>query len=341
MLAYFADSPREDQRGTTAQADSGSLRNKSDREMQYLSVFAEHLFRFGSLSVTPGVRLEHIWQHVEEQQNIDKLSAGTPLAKADEFDFVPLFGVGASYALAPWVSLYSNVSQAYRPKVFTQAVPTGGTTVINNDLEEGKSWSLDVGLRGEPVPGVAWDASYFFMRFQDQIGTSGSTIDNVGNARYQGAELALEADLTSAYDALQDTDVRSQVGSVTPYLSLMVLDATFTKGPQQGNTPQYAPQYLFRTGVEYAWEDRVKAALASTFVGGHFADDANTGAFTVPSYKVWDFTGEVALWPPYVTLVGGINNLFDARYHARVRGDGIDPAPERNLYGGVRVGIEF
>ncbi|MBI1992753.1 MAG: TonB-dependent receptor, partial [Candidatus Omnitrophica bacterium] len=87
--------------------------------------------------------------------------------------------------------------------------------------------------------------------------------------------------------------------------------------------------------------DRAKVSLSSVFVDDHFADDSNLAARTVPSYKAWDLTAELKLWKDYVTVYGGINNLFDERYYARVRSDGIDPAYERNLYGGLRVGVKF
>lgn len=341
VLAYFSDSPREDQRGTAPGADSGALRNKSDRDMQYLSLFAEHLLRFGPLGITPGVRLEHVWQQVNEEVNADKAAAGTPLADADEFDFVPLFGVGATYDVVPQVRVYTNFSQAYRPKIFTQAVPTGSLNVINDDLEEGKSWTYDVGLRGQQGEIWHWDVSYFLMKFLNQIGTSGNTVANVGDALHQGLEFATAINLIEAYDALHDTDASDRLGSLSPYVNLMLLDAKFTEGPQDGKTPQYAPQYVLRCGTQYAWKDRAKIQLASTVVDDHFADDANTANRTVPSYKVWDVTGEVKIWKDSVALVGGINNLFDERYSARIRSDGIDPAYERNIYGGIKVGMRF
>jgi len=166
-------------------------------------------------------------------------------------------------------------------------------------------------------------------------------VENVGDALHQGLELAAEADLVGLWDARRGTSHQDQVGSLGPYVSLMLLDAKFLEGPQDGKTPQYAPQYLLRAGARYAFRDRVKVELASTFVDDHFADDSNLANRTVPSYKVWDLTGEVQVWKDYVTIFGGINNLFDERYSARIRSDGIDPAPERNLYGGVRVGVRF
>jgi Fe(3+) dicitrate transport protein len=341
ILSYFSGSPREDQRGTSPDADTGALRNSSDRSMQYLSVFAEHLFRLGPLTVTPGMRLEHIWQHVTEKVNADKAAAGTPLADADEFDFVPLFGAGATLELGPWAVLYTNLSQAYRPKIFTQAVPTRANEVVNGDLEEGKSWAVDAGVRSRPGAALLWDASYFVMRFDDQIGTSGNTVENVGDTLHQGLELTAEADLVGLYDQARGAVSHDRFGSAGPFVNLLLLDATFVEGPQDGKTPQYAPQYTLRFGASYRLRDRAKLSLSSTFVDDHFADDANSASFTIPSYKVWDLAGEVAVWKDALVLFGGINNLFDERYYARIRSDGIDPAYERNLYGGLRLGWRF
>jgi Fe(3+) dicitrate transport protein len=52
---------------------------------------------------------------------------------------------------------------------------------------------------------------------------------------------------------------------------------------------------------------------------------------------VWDLTAEAEIVPKYLSLVAGINNIFDEKYYARVRSNGIDPALPRNLYGGVVV----
>ncbi|OGW69461.1 MAG: hypothetical protein A2036_01680 [Omnitrophica bacterium GWA2_50_21] len=337
---FFSESTRTDQRGASASADSGAIRNESDRSMEYFSVFLENLFRWKRLSVTPSVRFEHFWQRIEEHANATRAD----LIDRKTFDVVPLFGIGVVYEAAKAVEVYTNFSQSYRPEIFTQSVPTGTNQVVNEDLHEGFGWQYDIGLRGRPLPFLSWDTSFFILDFKDQIGTVGNTVQNVGDARHYGVELFTEADLIGIYDFAKRTEFVKRIGSFSPFVSLTLLDAEFYEGPSSERQPQYAPKYNLRTGVNYEWRQCVKINMSSTFVGDHFADDASTLNRKIPSYKVWDLTGEVKLfrnlWKAVdMSLFGGINNLFDEKYYSRIRGDGIDPAYGRNLYGGVKFSI--
>ena len=88
----------------------------------------------------------------------------------------------------------------------------------------------------------------------------------------------------------------------------------------------------------------MKVSLLSTFLADHFADDAEAPNRIIPSYKVWDLTGEVTLLDNVfrvftVGLFGGINNLFAEDYYARITSAGIDPAHLRNIYGGIKVSL--
>jgi outer membrane receptor protein involved in Fe transport len=38
-----------------------------------------------------------------------------------------------------------------------------------------------------------------------------------------------------------------------------------------------------------------------------------------------------------ISVLGGINNLFNRSYYSRIRGDGIDPAYRRNQYAGISL----
>lgn len=337
---FMSHAPRVDQRGASAAADSGVVRKHSSRDAWYLSAFIENAFRWANLTVTPGVRLEHFWQRIDEKINADKTSV--PLADDRQFDFVPLFGLGVTYEVVKQVEIYTNISQAYRPKVFSQAVPTGTNQVVNSDLQEGKSWQMDVGVRGRPMPFWSWDISYFLLELNNQIGTVGNSVENVGDLRNHGLEFFTDLDLIGFYDHLNQTAHAEKLGSLAPFVTLTLIDGEFREGPNSGREPQYAPKYNVRTGLNYAWHDRVKVSFLGTLVGEHFADDASTANRFIPSYKVWDLTAEVnllknALDKFDLSVFGGINNVFDEHYYSRVRGDGIDPAYGRNVYGGIKI----
>jgi Fe(3+) dicitrate transport protein len=144
-------------------------------------------------------------------------------------------------------------------------------------------------------------------------------------------------DTLGLIDEVQGGDGQSDLGALRLYANASFLNAEFTSGPVDGKTPQYAPDYLLRTGVIYDYQSVAKLALLSTFVDAHYADDGNTENRYIPSYKVWDLTAEVPVIPNVLSVVAGVNNLFDENYYARVRSNGIDPALPRNAYGGVNV----
>ena len=80
-------------------AEHGALRNLNTGETWDGAIFAENRFKFGRLSIVPGMRLEFLEQSVDEQLNVSKTSNGDPLASQSDFNFVPLFGLGLGYVL--------------------------------------------------------------------------------------------------------------------------------------------------------------------------------------------------------------------------------------------------
>ncbi len=338
FLYHHTTSPREDKRGTTADAEDGTLRKDSDRQMNYFSTFAENLLKFGKLSVTPGLRLENIWQGIKENVNLDK----TILAKDEDFSFVALAGLGLQYDLTEAVNLYSNYSQGYRPKVFTQAVPIGTNETVNEDLEEGKSWAFDLGIRGNPKDYLTLDANVFHLIFNDQTGSvtlsDGTTnFQNVGDAEHNGIELSGELEWVGLLDSWRGTKWTDQIGSLNIFYNATFMRARFTEGPNDGFIPQYAPAFIQKGGMEYNFKDRAKLSLSGTLVDGHFGNDNNTTQFSIPSYKVWDLQMESFVYKDMVSFFGSVNNIFDEHYFARVTSGGIDPADGRNFNAGVKV----
>jgi len=362
MMLYSTYSPRVDATGDSPTAMSGNIDNQSKRYSWYYSVFAENKFTIGNLSITPGVRMESIWQSVTESFNGKKTAAGEKLADQTEFNFVPLFGLGLEYSFTPTIQTYANVSQAYRPPIFTQAVPTSPNTVVAGDLEESFIWNYEFGFRGEPLEWLTWDTSFFMIDTSDQIGSSTAdngnitVIENAGRSFVYGWDLFVQVDLVGLADAAFNrpqpvpesfksaVDSKSKksswvdtFGSLDVYSALTLQKGEFLSGPNTGNTPQYLPDYVYRVGVIYNWRDRVKASFMGTFLGSSFADDSNSSSRFIPAYDVWDLTVEARIYKDFVSVIGGINNVFNRDYYARIRSDGIDPAMPRNWYAGLKV----
>jgi len=329
---YHVDSPRVDSRGATPDASSGLVRKASEREVLYAPLFVENKFTFGKFSITPGLRLENFRQEVEELVNVEK----TDLASKEVSENILLGGLGAEYATDDRSTIYANVSQAYRPQIFTEAVPLNNGQVVNDDLEEGKSLEYEIGYRSRPLDWLKLDASAFLLSFKDQIGVLGNTATVIGDSVHKGLDLSVNADLLSLI-AGSDT-----YGSLVWYVNGTILDAEIVDAPlltgTEGKEPQYAPDYILRTGLTYSYEDKGKISLGGTFVNDHFADSSNTAQYAVPAYMVWDLMAEYKIHKN-LRLIAGINNLFDESYFSRVRPDGIDPSNGRNYY--IGASLEF
>ncbi len=359
---YHALQDRRDERGETPGAEHGALRNLNTGETWDGAIFAENRFKFGRLSVVPGMRLEFLEQSASEEVNVSN-----PLHSQSDFNFVPLFGLGLGYVLVegqpilsappiagekgaeaknppapsvtgfgpPRVELYGTVSQAYRPITYGELVPTGGSSVVNGDLKEGQALQFEYGVRGKPFPYLNFDVSGFYFTFTDQVGevilpNGFTSTENVGDARYIGFEAATELDVL----ALINGGVPSPYGNLTLYGNVTLLDAEFTSGPNTGNTPAYAPNYQVKTGAIYSYKNTFKVALLGTLVDDEFGDDGDSFEGFIPAYNVWDLTAEFRFWKGRAGVFAGISNVFNESYWGEVREEGIMPALPRNYYGG-------
>ena len=229
--------------------------------------------------------------------------------------------------------------------------------MVAGDLQENFVWNYEFGFRGDPVPWLIWDTSFFMIDNSDQIGTRTADngnltiIENAGRSFVYGWDFFTQVDAIGIADYLFNRttagsssavskNVKENVassrrswtdayGSLYVYNALTVQSGEFIGGPNDGRTPQYLPDYVYRVGLIYNWRDRVKIAFMGTFIGASFADDTNTSSRFIPAYDVWDLTVEAKVYKDCVSIIGGVNNIFDRDYYARIRSDGIDPAMPR------------
>jgi Fe(3+) dicitrate transport protein len=332
LLLYGVNSPFTQEQGQTPWADEGVRQRDIDRTTRTAAFFAENRFNFGRLKITPGARLEVIDLGIQEN-----IPTTPDLGLRDEDDLSTVFlpGVGAAYDLGADTETYANVTTGYKPKAYADVVPLNSGDTISTDLDPARSTMYEVGVRGTPLSWTRFDSSVFLATFTDQFGRVGSNIQNVGNSETYGLDLMTEFATVKLYDSLVGSRLADQIGNINLFWNAQFLNAEFTSGPVDGKTPQYAPDYVMRTGVTYDWERRYKLAFTGTFVDNHYADDANTANRFIPAYSVWDLTAEAEVVPSRLSVVAGVNNIFDEKYYARIRSNGIDPALPRNVYGGV------
>lgn len=342
MQFYYNHSPREDQRGSSRDADSGVTTAYSERDLTYGSFFVENKFTFGRLSITPGFRMELINQEVSTR-NYDPVTGDRINSRSkSKFDPQPLFGLGVAYDLDHETQFYANVAQSYRTTIFTESlvVPVNGDR-FTSDAEPNSGWSYEIGYRGQPKSWVNWDTSLFLIDLDNKFGGTvdqgtNQVLRNVGRTINYGWDGAFQFDMIGAYDALKGTNNVSRIGSLSLYGNATLLEAEIHGGSSDGKKPQYAPDYIVRTGLMYKFKDRVKVSFLGTFVDDHFATDDENPDRAIPAYMTWDLTAEVKVTKNF-TFMAGLNNVFDESYYSRVRSDGIDPGYGRNFYVGGSV----
>ncbi|MCM8811781.1 MAG: TonB-dependent receptor plug domain-containing protein [Candidatus Omnitrophica bacterium] len=346
FVVYTSDSPRSRERGVSPQTTSGIAQFDLDRNTNYGALFFENAFKFGRLGVVPAFRVDIVNVSVEELFNT---TVNRSLINTSDFSAVPLGALGATFDLNAENQVYGNVSQGYRPVEYDDlANPTSSTQAPPSDLKESRTWTYEAGVRGVPTPWFQYDTSIFLIDYDNFIenrtlGSGNVERSNSGRAIYKGWEAAAEADVIGFYDALAGTEHGQKVGRLGVFGNVSILDAEFVSGSNDGREPAYAPTYLLRFGANYRLGSRLKASLSSQFVDEHFWQDNNAagtvGTDKVDSYKVWDAALEAKVYKETVSVIAGVNNIFNEDYYARVRTDGIDPASERTVYAGVKFEI--
>ena len=338
VLFNGIESPFVQQKGESVDSEAGAIQKKLNRRTFANSLFVENLFRItDDFRVTPGLRLESIYQDISETKNL----AATPevgLRSDSNYNLVPLLGLGMAYSLTSASEAYANLSQGYRPITYSDAIPLSVGDTISRDLDPTKVSTYEAGLRGRPESWLNFDTSVFMIDFSDQVGRVGTEIQNVGNSRHYGWDMSTSLGLSSLVDDLRgsDSDYANRLGEFSLYGNVSLLQADFTKGPVDGKTPQYAPKYMVRSGVIHTRKN-LKLQFLGSFVGNHFGDDSNSDERQIPSYKVWDLLAEVPVVDTNASVVAGVNNIFDEDYFSRVRSTGIEAANPRNFYAGINI----
>lgn len=343
--AHFERQERQQQNGDTPTARSGVIVENNQRKNQAYSGFIQNRFSFGRITVTPGLRIEHI----EYARTNGLANAGAGVAGFTSLtQLIP--GIGASYNPSDRFTVFAGVHKGFAPPRTEDII--NNTTGGSIDLDPESSWNYEIGFRSNLLAGLKIDATFFRMNYENQIvpaslaGGVGSTLTNGGSTLHQGFEISGKVDAGALFKRQTNFYLRAAytylpVAKFTGIRSSNV--AGFSSVSVTGNRLPYAPRQLLTAEVGYSHPGGIDALLESVYVSSQFGDDLNTinpspdgQRGVIPSHVVWNATANHNVERIRSTFFITVKNLFDKAYIAD-RSRGILPGTPRLL----QVGVKF
>ncbi len=308
------------------------------------SLFAEELVHVTDRwSLTPGLRLEYVRSAAKGYTDVT--SSFVPKSVS-----YPLAGIGSEYATGVSTVLYANVSEAYRPILYSALTPLGSVIRVDPALRASRGYNADLGWRGNLGGAIKFDAGAFYLVSRNRIGVrtrndAGGEYEesaNIGTSRHRGAEVYLELD-PFAFRAEPP-----KWGTVDVFTSFAFVDARYVSGEFRGNRVEQAPRVVNRIGLTYLSRGFV-GTLQSSYTSLSYGDANNSNvphedaaAGRVPSYLIFDLSLKAPVAGRH-SLSAGINNLFDRKYFTKRTGEypgpGILPGQARSFYAGLNVAL--
>ncbi|MDI9256203.1 TonB-dependent receptor family protein [Flavobacterium sedimenticola] len=372
---YKANTERKQEgKGTTGSDFDLSIEGEFARDLDFttenVAFFAENQFKVTEkFSVTPGVRYEYINSEAEGRFGI---SGGSEVALPNKTisRTQPLFGLGLEYKFRT-TNIYANITQAYRPVLFSDLTPPAVTDVIDPNLKDADGYNADLGFRGTYKNYLNFDFSLFYLSYNNRIGgvrqfvnndpTQGTYIyrTNLGETVNKGIEGFFNVNVTRLLE------VEKPYGNLDLFASVSFIDSrytdfkvytatgsapnvTITESNLSGNRVENAPRYIHNFGLSWG-NNNLSATVQYRMSGKIFTDANNTKAASangltglLEEYQVFDFSAEYKFLKNY-NLRAGINNLFDEEYATRraggYPGPGILPGDGRTFY--ISVGAKL
>ena len=372
---YQAKTERKQQgKGTTGSDFDLSVENGYPRDLDFttknVALFAENQFKVTEkFSITPGLRYEHIASIGSGRLGI---SAGNDVLLAEKTITrnKPLFGIGFEYKFRT-TNIYANITQAFRPVLFSDLTPPAVTDVIDPNLKDADGFNADLGFRGTHKGFLNFDFSLFYLSYNNRIGgvrqfinsdpTQGTYLyrTNLGETRNKGIEGFVDVNVTRLFD------VEKPYGNLDIFATVSFIDSKYvdfkttttsgtapnvviTEANLAGNQVENAPRYIHNFGV--SWSNNNFSATVQHKISGKIFTDANNTR--IPSangvtglldeYRVFDLSAEYKFLKKY-NIRFGVNNFTDEEYATRrsggYPGPGILPGEGRTFY--ISIGAKF
>ena len=325
---------RQDRRqvnGSTPTARIGTLAEDNLRRTTAWSAFVMQRSQIGNVTVTPGLRFEHI-----RSSRTNRLPGG--LSGSDDLGtWIP--SLGTTWAPARGLVLFAGAHAGFAPPRAEDVISTSGTST---EVEPEASTNHEIGARMGSSADSDMQLTLFRNDFErlTAVGSiaGGSTPLAQGRALFMGAEVSgrvrhsggawVRGAWTWVATAEQTEAFRQVVGG------------TAIAGSRAGLRQPYAPEHMITVAIGQDWHG-FGSQLEAVHVGSQFADFANTHSASangqsgrLPSATTWNATLEHAFAGPRATVFVAVKNLTD-HVHIVDRTRGIQVAGPRTFQAGL------
>jgi Fe(3+) dicitrate transport protein len=349
---YRANTIRKQEgRGTTAADYDLSSETKFSRELDFctnnVAVFAKNQINItDQLSLTPGIRYEFIENTGSGRFGI-QAGDDIPFENKDISRSKPLFGIGMQYTFGS-TNVYANITQAFRPVLFSDFTPPAVTDIIDPNLKDASGYNADIGYRGSINDYINFDIGLFYLSYNNRIGgirqflnndpTQGTFLfrTNLGATLNKGLESFVNFNLT------RFLSVNNTYGNIEIFATMSFIDSKYTdfsvfttsgsapniaitESNLEGNRVENTPEYIHNFGLVWS-KSKISASFQYRKTGGIFTDANNTSNPSpngvtgfLEGYGVIDMSAEYKFLANY-NLRLGINNLTNEMYATRRAG---------------------
>ncbi|HYV92580.1 MAG TPA: TonB-dependent receptor [Chitinophagales bacterium] len=317
------------------------------------AVFAENVFHLGeNFSITPGIRLDVL--KTTSDGLVNYLPDGVPY---DRVRNILTAGCGAQYNFSNHLNVYANFSQAYKPILYSDLVPSATLDIVDPDITDSHGYQADLGIRGSIKDVLRFDAGLYYLYYADRVGTI-TLKDSAGNNyNYRTNTGTTEAKGLEAFVEFHPLNLAggTAIGDISIFSSTSTDHAIYIKGNVvangenidiKGNKLENAPDLISRSGITWSYK-KVSLTAQYSYTSSIYSDASNaessSNAITgiVPAYGIFDLSGVIDFGK--FSLTGGINNLTDKKYFTRrintYPGPGILPGDGRTGY--LSFGAKF
>jgi len=330
--------------GQSADAKSGNLREDEIRTGYAQSLFAQNRFFLSrDLTIIPGLRLENFIY----ERDIFRINYNdTSITNNDNiFALVPGFGI--NYNFEDSYSVFAGVHRGYAPPRIKDAITNDGQA-LNLDAE--LSWNYELGVRANLASFLNLELTGFLMDFSNQIipvsvssGGSGTGLVNGGETMHLGVEGGVRFELHK----IIRTNYQLALSAYSTYVNSTYRGDRFITISNQtvninGNELPYAPDFTFTGALELATQFGLGFDFSATYVGEQFTDELNTIEASpsgetgeMPSFITMDLTASYLISDINSNIYFSVKNLFDERYIASRRPQGIKVGIPRFISAGI------